>query len=214
MTVLESEYPIATFIYMTGNAQATGSQGYNRYMRNEMIRDYYINKVLFDLADLDAWWYNPSSSVWEQNTYIYDTLNVPVEHTEFNGNESGHTTYTSCEQKGRAVWYMMAKLAGWENVTNIGDEVHTIPEEYKLEQNCPNPFNPSTTIIYTIPEASEIVLELFDIQARKIKTQKKDYKDAGSYKYKFDAENLSSGIYLYRISTKNYNVMNKMLLVK
>jgi len=117
MTVLETEYPNVVFVYMTCNAQGTGAEGYNRYLRNEQIREYCSEneKVLFDFADLDAWWYNSNTEEWEQATYDYSGHTVPVEHSQFHGNEAGHTTYESCEQKGRAVWWMMALLSGWES---------------------------------------------------------------------------------------------------
>ena len=112
----EAANPDVTFIYMTCNAQATGSSGYNRYLRNEQIRNWVLNsgsRVLFDFADLDSWWYNPDTEQWGQATYEYDGHTVPKEHPQFNGNEAGHTTYESCEQKGKAVWWMMARIAGW-----------------------------------------------------------------------------------------------------
>ncbi|MCD4747090.1 MAG: hypothetical protein K8R58_12405, partial [Bacteroidales bacterium] len=127
ISVLESEFPDVTFVYMTGNAQ-TGpgnhynqslTQGYNRYLRNEQIRNYCIanNKALFDFADIDCWWYNPISEEWELSTYEYwngsDTITVPYEHSQYNLNQAGHTSYENCENKGKAVWWMMAKLAGW-----------------------------------------------------------------------------------------------------
>lgn len=118
IAVLESEFPGVTFVRMTGNAQAEGSDGYNRYLRNEQIREYCIanEKVLFDFADLDCWWFDPSTQEWEHHTYDYGGEDVPSEHPEFHGDEAGHTTYESCEQKGRAVWWMMAVLAGWEGI--------------------------------------------------------------------------------------------------
>jgi len=116
MESLEQEFPDVTFIYMTGNAQATGSSGFNRYLRNEQIREFCMthNKVLYDFADLDAWWLNDTTGVWEYSTYSYNDIDVPVEHPHFNGSESGHTTLESCTQKGRAVWWMLAKIMGWE----------------------------------------------------------------------------------------------------
>lgn len=117
MTALETANPGITFIYMTGNAQAEGSSGYNRWVNNEMIRQYCLDndKILFDFADLDCW----SGGV--QNTYAYDpgdgTIQVPSEHPDFGVDEAAHTTYTSCEQKGRAFWWLAAMLAGWNAPT-------------------------------------------------------------------------------------------------
>lgn len=115
MTLLEGEYPDVTFVYMTGNAQATGSSGYNRWLRNQQIRDYCTasDKVLFDFEDLDSWWFDPSSQQWEQHTYTYGSYQIPSEHPQFYGDEYGHTTAESCTQKGRAWWCMMALIAGW-----------------------------------------------------------------------------------------------------
>ncbi len=115
MSALETANPGVTFVYMTCNAQTSGGDGYNRWTMNEMIRQYCIDndKVLFDFADLDCW----SNGV--QNTYNYEhesvTYQVPLEHEDFDGNEAGHTTYTSCEQKGRAFWWLVASLAGWNS---------------------------------------------------------------------------------------------------
>ncbi len=111
---LEEEYPNVTFVYMTGNAQATGSSGYNRYLRNEQIREYCRthNKVLYDFADLDCWWLN-DTGVWEFSTYTYNDQEIPVQHPHYNGSESGHTTLESCMQKGNATWWLLAEIAGW-----------------------------------------------------------------------------------------------------
>ncbi|NLP04851.1 hypothetical protein GX411_02720, partial [Candidatus Fermentibacteria bacterium] len=61
MTQFESEYPEVVFVYFTGNAQATGAEGWNRAQRNQQIRDYCEehDRMLFDFEDLDSWWYDP-----------------------------------------------------------------------------------------------------------------------------------------------------------
>ena len=82
-------------------------------MRSLLRRNYCIanDKVLFDFADLDAWWYNPGTSLWEQHTYSYSGYDIPAEHPQFYGDEYGHTTAESCEQKGRAWWWMAALMS-------------------------------------------------------------------------------------------------------
>lgn len=114
MATLEAANPGVTFIYMTSNAQGEWGEGYNRYLRNNQIRDYCNanDKVLFDFADIDCW-YNG-----EQATYEHEGHTVPVEHSQYSGDEAGHTTYESCEQKGKAFWWMMARLAGWDPGTS------------------------------------------------------------------------------------------------
>lgn len=114
ISLLESEYPDVVFVYMTGHAQTTGSWGYNRHLRNEQIRQFCIdnNKVLFDFADLDSWWFNSVSSEWEQATYEYDGYDIPYEHPNFVGTSCYHTNFDSCVQKGTAFWCLMSLLEG------------------------------------------------------------------------------------------------------
>ncbi|MCD4820428.1 MAG: hypothetical protein K8S23_17245 [Candidatus Cloacimonetes bacterium] len=116
MSGLEAANPSVTFIYMTGNAQAGGADGYNRYQNNEIIRDYCIDndKILFDFADIDCWYGG------EMNSYTYSSTEVPLQHTQYDGDIYGHTTQASCENKGRAVWWMMARLTGWEPAPPTG----------------------------------------------------------------------------------------------
>jgi len=121
--VLEAEYPGVTFVYMTGNAQATGSTGYNRYLRNEQIRQFCRDngRILYDFADLDSWWFDAAGQQWEQSTYQYNGTQVPVEHPELAGVEAWHTSFESCFQKGKAVWSMVAMMSGWADSTKAVD---------------------------------------------------------------------------------------------
>ena len=120
---LQKAYPEVVFVYMTGHAQHGGKKGYNRYLRNNQIRRWVKEnpekkRVLFDFADLDSWWYNAVTRTWEQSSYKYfngkEYLNIPIEHPRYHGQERAHTTLESCRQKGRASWWMFARLAGWQ----------------------------------------------------------------------------------------------------
>jgi hypothetical protein len=115
VSALEERFPGVTFVYCTGNAQATGAMGYNRWRRNEEIRAFCAanGKVLYDFADLDSWWWNPAAGAWEQATYEYEGSQVPYEHPELQGNDASHTSWASCIIKGQAMWWLGAMLSGW-----------------------------------------------------------------------------------------------------
>ncbi len=99
-------------------------------------------------------------------------------------------------------------------VTTALDPIADLPEKYNLEQNHPNPFNPTTVINYAIPEASEVQLEVFNLLGRKVATLVDQRQNAGYHTVNFDARSLSSGIYIYRISAKGFTQTRKMLLIK
>ena len=94
-------------------------------------------------------------------------------------------------------------------------EIHiNIPTEYSLEQNYPNPFNPTTTIQFSIPELSYTKLEIFNTLGEKISTLISDELNSGNYKYQWKAENLPSGVYVYRLQADKFSKSKKMLLLK
>lgn len=165
MSLLESEYPSVSFVYLTGNAQNTGSSGYNRWMRNQQIRNYCLSndKILFDFEDLDCWWFNPSSQQWEQHTYSYGGYLVPSEHPQFYGDEYGHTTVESCIQKGRAWWYMMALIAGWGGMGIPGDGEDSGTDLFHLGDN---PVAGAAAITLSPGASGEIDLAVFDMTGR------------------------------------------------
>ncbi len=93
-------------------------------------------------------------------------------------------------------------------------ENSSLPKQFSLEQNYPNPFNPSTVISYQLSAVSQVELKVFDILGREVKTLVNEIQSAGNYKINFNASNLSSGIYLYKIKTEKFIQTKKMILVK
>ena len=94
-----------------------------------------------------------------------------------------------------------------------------MPNEFSLSQNYPNPFNPSTTIKYSIPkiinnQSSIINIKVYDILGNVVATLVNENKAAGNYEVKFNATNLTSGIYFYHISTGSFASTKKMILLK
>ena len=93
-------------------------------------------------------------------------------------------------------------------------EIDEIPNTILVFQNYPNPFNPKTKIKYQIPELSFVRLKVYDVLGSEIETLVNEEKPAGNYEVKFDATNLPSGIYFYRLHTGDYISTKKMVLIK
>ncbi len=108
------------------------------------------------------------------------------------------------------VWYRPLS----EIITSVNEKHNVIPNEYSLYQNYPNPFNPSTTITYELPKASFVTLKVFDMLGREIKSLVNGYKSQGKYSVNFNASNLASGVYFYKIESGEYSSIKKMLLLK
>jgi uncharacterized protein (TIGR02145 family) len=89
-----------------------------------------------------------------------------------------------------------------------------IPDKIELYQNYPNPFNPTTTIRYEIPKLSIVNLKIFDVMGREVATLVNEHKPAGSYSVQWNASNLPSGIYLYRLQAGLYSETMKLVLLK
>ena len=89
-----------------------------------------------------------------------------------------------------------------------------VPATFELKQNFPNPFNPNTSISFNLPSESGVKLEVFDITGKNIATLVNETKAAGNYKYDFNASNLSSGIYFYKLTAGSFVSTKKMILNK
>jgi len=98
------------------------------------------------------------------------------------------------------------------NVSTLAD--NSIPSGYKLFQNYPNPFNPTTTIKYSLEKTGYVNLSVYDILGKKIVTLVNETQNAGIHKVNFNASELSSGVYIYRIEAGLFTQSQKMMLLK
>ena len=96
----------------------------------------------------------------------------------------------------------------------LSDNSDDIPKIFELHQNYPNPFNPTTIISYSIPVSTHVSVVIFDILGRKIHTLINEQKSPGNYSLNFNGSNLSSGVYLYKLQTKNFTNVKKLLIIK
>jgi hypothetical protein len=100
------------------------------------------------------------------------------------------------------------------SVSSIEDYLSQTPNTYLLEQNFPNPFNSVTKIRYSIPQTSIVVIKVYDILGNEIKTLVKEEKSAGTYELNWNAKDLPSGAYFYRLQAGDFVEAKKMLLIK
>lgn len=125
MEILEAEYPSVTFIYMTDTCDSDGDSGYNRWLRNEQIRLFCRDhdKVLFDFADLEAW----SADGQDRNTYFHSAsgLEIPYWHDDWRSApfyNDGHINEAACIHKAKAMWWLLARIAGWSGCVHDIDQ--------------------------------------------------------------------------------------------
>jgi hypothetical protein len=123
----------------------------------------------------------------------FSGLNNSITMTEvFISDENGNGVITSNGENG-----------------NIG-----IPKDFSLNQNYPNPFNPVTMISFQLPKSGFTNLKIYDVTGRLVKTLVSELKQAGYYKLEFEASSLSSGVYFYKLSSGDFILAKKMIVLK
>ena len=156
----------------------------------------------------EIWNYNITTTNWEWNKF-------EVDMTPYSNNSDIKLAWEYTGKDGDFVGLDNVKLTGYKYVTDIVHEVENmIPTKYLLSQNYPNPFNPSTVIEFAIPEKSDVNLIVFNSIGEEVTKLVNQEMIAGYHSVNFDASNLSSGIYFYRISAGSFTKTNKMLLIK
>ncbi len=178
-----------------------------------------------------------NGSLWGNVTYYRNdgTVTTPTwarADSMFTGievDQSAHAGFADLDGDGRKDM-ILAEYNGnftyyknlFSPVTGVDNTILTsMPDNYKLNQNYPNPFNPSTTISFTIPsvtlsgdEGSRVQLKVYDILGNEIVTLVNEYKPAGSYEVRFDANGLSSGVYFYSLNVNGFTYSKSMMLLK
>jgi predicted outer membrane repeat protein len=109
----------------------------------------------------------------------------------------------------------MGVYGGGDSATvGIDDHAGELPQNFKLFQNYPNPFNASTSIRYSLPVATDVRIEIYDLLGRKVSTLPEGTQEAGYHRVVWNAENQSSGLYFYRIEANDFVTIRTMTLLK
>jgi hypothetical protein len=99
-------------------------------------------------------------------------------------------------------------------LVEIQSAENELPSVYNLSQNYPNPFNPTTVIKYQLPREDFVSIKVYDQLGREISVLFEGKQQAGYYNLEFDGTNLATGVYFYKISSRDYEMTKKMVLVK
>ena len=232
---LDSNFTIDNFLY-SGNKNFYTNYGYNFDVYNVSIYFVFQNPAedQFTITTLDHNLYNLKSlAVYQVSELSTDTLIIEGwngSSKEYTGTFSNITTWQilalNYDNINKAVIKLKPSGNGgltdynfdnflFEDLSTVlEDSTSLIPKSYNLSQNYPNPFNPGTVINYQLPQASKVVLKVYDILGNEIITLVDGYKAAGSYSVTFDASNLASGIYIYELKSNEFVSRNKMMLIK
>ncbi len=153
------------------------------------------------------------------------TLNGELTHPSA-GTGTYVFTFTAPATAGTVTLYAAGVSGGfsgsWNNAPNAtiavsplsSVEEQTAPVAFALEQNFPNPFNPTTTIAYSIPASVPVVLTVYDLNGRNVATLVNSTQSAGSYRVLFNAEGLASGVYIARLKAGSQSAIRKLSLLK
>ncbi|MEO0216540.1 MAG: T9SS type A sorting domain-containing protein [candidate division WOR-3 bacterium] len=114
---------------------------------------------------------------------------------------------------GRSV--QMILIEGGNNYVSVNNKPNSeLSSSYHLSQNYPNPFNSITRFSYQLPENVFVTLKIYDVMGKEIATLVNEHQNAGEYSVEFDAANLSSGVYFYKLQAGNYSKLKKLLFLK
>ncbi len=126
------------------------------------------------------------------------------------------TTYYGAFDPNAPLWTNGWTALSQTGVTSVNENQISdlIPADFSLAQNFPNPFNPSTRISFSLPESAVVKLSVYNILGQEIEVLVNGFRNAGTYEATWNAENLSSGLYIYKLETNNVSISKKMTLLK
>ena len=151
------------------------------------------------------------------NVFDYDNLNYQVDCSGIQSGDYYLRLITESNIQGSlniANVQNDAEQLTKKSYQNINFNGEGLPTVYALLQNFPNPFNPSTSIRFQLPESGNVTLKIYDILGREVITLVDEFKTEGRYEVKFNASSLASGVYLYRLMVNDFITVKKMLMIK
>ncbi|MBI5402743.1 MAG: T9SS type A sorting domain-containing protein [Ignavibacteriae bacterium] len=184
--------------------------GFNVAVLNGILNvgsDAGVQKIGSELTHVSPRSFSSGSVTWTfnytaPNTAGWDTLYAVGNSVNLNGGNSGDT------------WNFLVRFpVKIYNTTSIRNE-NEVVENYELKQNYPNPFNPTTNIKFTTIKDGFVSLKVYDITGKEVATLVNSNMKSGAYVVDFNASGLSSGLYIYKLTSNDFTSTKKMTLVK
>ena len=194
--------------------------------------EYIPGTSILTKSENQEW--NLQTSEWTntwRDLYTYDGENVIQNHTtevwggsdwlpgsedEYTYDGNGNLDVILSQYWDGSQWVNSFKQTHtWTLITSIETgNTSSLPSSYSLEQNYPNPFNPSTVIKYAIKADGFVTLKVYDILGNEVANLVNERQSQGTYTINFNADKLSSGVYIYKLQAGSYSAAKKMLLVR
>jgi Peptidase family C25/Secretion system C-terminal sorting domain len=157
-----------------------------------------------------TWWPTIMSHYYAMQRQLYSST-----HNSFGSVlDSDYIYYHDDTSMLLNIWGDPSLILRYSTVTSVKQENQSANLNYALEQNYPNPFNPVTTIEYELPARSFMTLKIYNLLGQVVKTLISGIENSGKHQVKFDAANLPSGVYFYRIEAGNFVQTKKLILLK
>ena len=169
------------------------------------VTDYSTNN-----SDLALIKYDSDGNLIFSDFYGAVDRNEEASKIDIDKNNNVYITGDSYSSKGQKVLTLKYR----QKPVSIERNTDLIPDNPVLNQNYPNPFNSSTNIFYSLPKTMHINIKIYDLLGQEVKSLFNGQKQAGEYKIVFNAENLASGIYIYRLTSQAFTLSRKLLLIK
>ena len=230
-----------TIFYLRNKGLRVDGIGWQAHIENgwatpnnlDALRDLidwaHSNDLEFHITEASVWLFNGISQLYlEQQAETYKAIVEVLLDKRSSGKVGWNTWHIDDGHGWHTEWYpslfdtvYTAKPAYYaiqqalENVpTGLIEIKNKPPHTFRLFNNYPNPFNPSTIISFSVPSAANVTLKVYDVLGNEIATLINEEKLAGSYEIIFDATQLSSGMYLYKLRSGNFSETKKMVLLR
>jgi len=183
-----------------------------------VVNAYDVGAVSFGMMGPDGtgigyFAYAGETAGWKKGTFYIDS-GCRYDGLYCDNEQTGGSHYDFDKEKKGSGTYFIAHDSITGVITNAVGVAEETPAAFSVEQNAPNPFNPTTTITFSLAQAGDVTVEVYNVAGQRIDTLVDGFMDAGSHSAVWDASGFSAGVYFYTVKSGGYTKTMKMTLLK